>query len=89
MTMLSTHSHRPVNFEAPAVNPATLRLRTVDGRYLHQDVTAAKLVARSTWAWKGTLPQMHRVLQRLPAEIRVQLLPTNLDGLPVSIRRQP
>lgn len=90
MTLLNTHSHRPVAFDAPppAVAEARIRLRTVDGRYLHQDIGAAKLVDRRTWAWRGNLVQMRRVLQILPAEISAQLIPTNLDGLPVSLRRQ-
>jgi hypothetical protein len=31
---------------------------------------------------------MRRVLASLPAEIRRQLIPANLDGLPLSIRRR-
>jgi hypothetical protein len=88
MTLLNVSGHRPVAFDNPPPVVARITLRTVDGRYLHQDVATAKLVHGRTWAWKGNLPQMRRVLASLPAEIRRQLIPANLDGLPLSIRRR-
>jgi len=89
MTLLDTNAHRPVAFDRPppSTAEARIRLRTVDGRYLHQDLSAPTLIDRSTWAWRGTLPQMQRALKALSPELRRQLIPTNLAGLPLSLRR--
>ncbi|HWJ86901.1 MAG TPA: hypothetical protein VNS12_02390 [Pelagibacterium sp.] len=87
MTLLNTSAHRSVALPAPAAGVPTHRLRTVDGQYLHQDLSQATLVDGSTWAWMGTKAQMQAALRTLPPALVRQLLPTTLDGLPVRFWR--
>lgn len=86
MTAINVAGHRMAKRPA-ATQAGTLRLRTVGGQYLHADIAEPALVASSMWAWQGTLPQLNRVLKLLPAELRDQLIPCGLNGLPVRFRR--